>query len=368
MDKDLLYQIALSYPQAMSTERAHLLFDYYPTAESIFKESSQTLMTISRGQFFQHEAFRTELLKKAEAECLFIEKNKIKTWYFKDENYPTRLKSCPDCPILLYTKGVHNLEDGHFISIVGTRDMTPYGQIITDKFVEELAEYKDQNTIISGLAYGVDSQAHRAALKNRLVTDAVVAHGLDMIYPASHRNLAIQMIEQGGGLITEYPSKTRVIRSNFLQRNRIVAGLSDALIVIESADKGGSLTSARLANSYNRDVFAFPGRAGDIYSKGCNSLIKLQMANLITSAEDLYKVKEWLRPKNRSLTLQFSKEENLTLEQKSILQVLQTEPLSLIQISKQTHFSLQKLNGLLLQMEIDGLLLALPGKRYQSKI
>jgi DNA processing protein len=233
-----------------------------------------------------------DVIRKAEKELAFIEKKKIDCYFLTDENYPFRLRECADDPLLVYFKGKADLDAKRIVSVVGTRRLTDYGKTLTDKFICSLAQTFPDAVIISGLAYGIDICAHRSALKYQLPTVAVLAHGLDHIYPSVHRQTAIDMLEQGG-LVTDFPGKTNMDKSNFVRRNRIIAGLSDATIVVESADKGGSLITAEMAFSYGRDVFAFPGRTTDAYSQGCNRIIRQNKAGLITSADDFISAMCW---------------------------------------------------------------------------
>lgn len=362
---ELTHLIALSYPNAVQTRKSHELIKNYGTAEAIFRESSSRLALLSRGRFFQDKKFRNQLLYQAEKEHDFIAKNNISVHHFKGDTYPRRLKECKDCPLLLFTKGNTNFNQGHFISIVGTRKMTPYGKACIQNFVEDIACYKDDTTIVSGLAYGVDAEAHKAALNYNIPTMGVVAHGLDTLYPAKNRPIAKKMVESNGTIITEFPSKIKIEPSYFLQRNRIVAGMCDVLIVIESAIRGGAISTATIANSYNRDVCAFPGRTIDTYSAGCNYLIKEHNAHLIQSAEELYTTKEWLRDNNR--TVQQKLFEPLSIEEKEILKQITTNPTNLNTISLLTRIPIQQLIPILVKMELNNLVIQLPGNCYLAK-
>ena len=235
----------------------------------------------------------TRLFDDAQRELEFIEAHHIKPFVFGQEGYPKRLLKCPDAPTVLFKLGDIDLEATHVISIVGTRQCTQYGRDIVHRFVKELNETLSNVIIVSGLALGIDVESHKAALESGIPTLAVVAHGLDRIYPNNHRGIAKEMIKQGGGLLTEYVTSAPFERGNFLARNRIIAGLADAVIVAESKEKGGSLVTASIALDYGRDVFAFPGRISDDRSNGCNRLIRLNRAGLITSAQDLIEAMNW---------------------------------------------------------------------------
>ena len=233
-----------------------------------------------------------EAFKRAEEELLFAERNNIQCITLNDEQYPARLRECEDAPLALFYRGNASLNALRVVSVVGTRHATPYGEEICRNFMEELAETCPDTLVVSGLAYGIDIHAHRAALQHKLPTVGVLAHGLDRIYPSAHRETAVKMMDNGG-LLTEFMSGTNPDRQNFVKRNRIVAGMCDAVVVVESASKGGALITAELAESYHRDCFAFPGKVTDIYSAGCNQLIRNNRASLILSAEDFIQSMGW---------------------------------------------------------------------------
>jgi DNA processing protein len=284
-DNSLIYKIALSFIPNLKPDFTERLINYVGGVEAIFNEKRETLLKIPHLRNYISSDISTQnLLKRAEKEIEFIEKRGIQTIFFLDENYPTRLRDCDDAPILLYYKGNANLNHPKILSIVGTRSMTNYGQQMCQQLVKEISQHHP--LIVSGLAFGVDGCSHRAALENNLATLAVLAHGFDRIYPCEHTELSEKMLFNGG-LLTEYPSFTEMDKNSFKQRNRIVAGLADATIVIESGKKGGSLSTATIANSYGREVFAFSGKATDRYSVGCNELIKNNKAALIQNAQDL---------------------------------------------------------------------------------
>lgn len=308
-----------------------------------------------------------EAFRRAEQELEFAEKNRITCITLMDEAYPSRLRNCEDAPVALFFKGNADLNRLHVISIVGTRRATDYGRQFCENFLHDLAALCPDALVVSGLAYGIDVCAHRGALANNLSTVAVLGHGLDRIYPASHRRTAIEMLEQGG-LLTEYLTGSLPDRYNFVQRNRIVAGMSDATIVVESAAKGGSLITADLANSYNRDCFAVPGRIGDSCSEGCNRLIHDNKAALLLSADDLVKAMGW-EPRNaretvgnvqRSLFLDLSEEEALVIR---IL--MERGELHINTLVVAADIPVNRMSALLFELEMKGVVRALAGGVYR---
>lgn len=308
-----------------------------------------------------------EPFARAEEELDFCEKNQIRCLSFYDEAYPSRLRECSDAPLVLFYRGNADLNALRIVSIVGTRHATPHGQDLCLRFLDDLQQLCPDTLVVSGLAYGIDIHAHRASLQHGLKTIGVLAHGLDRIYPPEHRKTAINMLEQGG-LLTEFMSRTSPDRQNFVKRNRIVAGMSDATLVIESAAKGGALITAELAGSYHRDCFAFPGRYNDPYSIGCNNLIKTNQATLITSAEDLVKAMNWActsaetRPVvQRQLFPEVSEEES------RIIQRLQKTPegLQINMLVVETNIPVNRMNALLFELELKGMVRALAGGVYR---
>ena len=298
-------------------------------------------------------------------ELEFINKNKIDVLTFSDENYPKNLKHCIDGPILLFQKGTLDLKDQRIISIVGTRRITNYGKSFLEKFIAELRKYNP--VIISGLAYGIDIYTHQQAIKNKLQTLAVLAHGLDTIYPKMHKKEALEM-QANGGLLSEFWSNTNPDRENFVKRNRIVAGLSEATIVVESATKGGSLITAGIANSYNRDVFAVPGRTSDEYSKGCNHLIKTNQAALINTVEDLAYLLNWENEEKKlKKVIQKQLFVELDEQEENIYNFLLKEgKQNLDNIALNCKYPIHKTATLLLNLELKGITKPLPGKIYEA--
>lgn len=290
----LKHRIAFSLAKGMVGDTALSMLGRTGSAQAFFQFTASQLaaLTSSRSQIFT-DSYRNELLKRAEREELFVESNSIKALWIEDEDYPSRLSGCPDAPALLYSLGRCDLNFQHAVAIVGTRHATHYGIDFTTRLVSDLAKKIPGVVIVSGLAYGIDVAAHKAALAADTPTVAVMAHGLNTIYPAEHRSTAAKIVEKGGAIVTEYTSDYQLNRSSFLARNRIIAGLSDCTVVVESDYKGGALATARIASAYNRDVFAVPGRTTDIYSRGTNKLIANNAAALITSADDLIAAMNW---------------------------------------------------------------------------
>jgi DNA processing protein len=336
-------------------------------AEAVFTEKPQTLERIPGiGRLLAGEIRQPDVLRRAEKELTFIEKNKIKCFFLTDDDYPERLRECPDAPLLLYSKGNINLQAKRIVSIVGTRKSSAYGKEQTEKLIIYLAEALPDILIVSGLAYGIDIIAHRSALKNQLSTVAVLAHGLDRIYPQAHRQTAVEMLENGG-LLTDFPSNTNPDKPNFIKRNRIIAGLSDATLIIESANKGGSLITADMAFSYSRDVFAFPGRATDAFSEGCNRIIRQNKAGLITCANDLIEAMSWDLPEKKApipIQTELFLHENEDINR--ICAILkEKKELHINELTVELDMPVFKLSPLLFEMEMEGIIKAIPGNRYR---
>ncbi len=333
--------------------------------EQVFKEKPATLHKINGiGTHVTKHLFDNENLRIAEEELNYIQKKKIAVSYFLENDYPQNLKQCIDAPILFFKDGNINLNDQKIISIVGTRKITSYGREFCIQLMEDLSKYNP--IIVSGFAYGVDICAHKAAIKNNLQTIAVLAHGLEQLYPKTHKKY-INEVNENGGFITEFWHDQSPLRENFLKRNRIVAGVSKATIIIESAEKGGSLVTADIANSYNRDVFALSGRSTDIYSKGCNNLIKNNQAHLLTSADDIIKMLNWdIQQSKTSAPVQQQLFVSLNeAEQKIYDYLLQKGKQILDVIALDCDIPVYKLSSLLLQMELKGVIKPLPGKLFE---
>lgn len=361
-DSTLLYTIALTLVPDIGSVMAQNLIAYCGSAEEVFKCSKKKLLSIPQiGEERANSILSADVLKDAEAELKFIQDYKIRPLIYTDPAYPQRLRDCSDLPIILYYRGTADLNATKLVSVVGTRHITEYGKEFTKKFVEELT---DQNIlVVSGLAYGIDVAAHQAALDCKMNTVGVLAHGLNTIYPAQHKTIARRMAEQGG-LLTEYTSKHEMSPGNFPARNRIVAGMSDATVVIESAAKGGALITAGIANSYNREVYAVPGRTNDKYSAGCNFLIRTFKATMIESASQFLDAMNWqtnAAPKKRKAQLSL----HLSPQEQKIYQLLSQEELEIDRLVLLSEMSGGEIAAILLEMEMNGMVLSLPGKRYK---
>jgi len=363
---DLLYLLALLKVEGIGDVNAKKLISQCGSPQNIFKEHKRTLLTISGvGQSIISKLKDASLVKRAEKELKFIEKNDIKVTTFYDDDYPKRLKHCFDAPLVLFKKGNVHLKSQKIISIVGTRKMTSYGKKILDDLFLDLKEFNP--IIVSGLAYGVDIYAHQLAMKNNFQTVAVLAHGLDRVYPAVHKTEALKM-QENGGLLSDFWSGSRPDRENFVKRNRIVAGISQATILIESAQKGGSLITADIANSYNRDVFAVPGRITDTYSIGCNNLIKTNRASALTSVKDLAYILNWEKESdetNKGIQKQLFV--TLTDQEKTIYNYMLKEGKQQLDIiALHCNFPIHKTASLLLNLELKSLARPLPGKYFEA--
>jgi len=362
-EDEMKYQIALSLIDGVGDVIGKKLLVHCGSAKAVFLTPKDKLATVSGvGRVLLDSIINTDVLKRAEKEVLFIEKENIKHLFYGDKKYPNRLKQCEDAPLNIYYKGDINWEQDKFISIVGTRKATAFGKSFTEKLVKELAPFNP--VIVSGLAYGIDVAAHKSALKFGLKTIAVFAHGLDSVYPSAHANTAATIMHNGC-VLTDYLSETESLKQNFPSRNRIVAGLSDATIVIESAAKGGSLITADIANSYNREVFAVPGNPTENNAKGCNYLIKSQQAILLESAADVIKGLNWdVKEKDMQQTMFIELSES---EQK-IIDLLSINQLHIDTIVEKLGWNFSKVANELLQAEFKGLILSLPGKIYKKNI
>ena len=367
MTDKILYQIGLTMINGIGGTLARQLLNAFGDAESVFKEKKRSLERVPGiGTLLAEEIKRPEVLQRAEKEIAFMEKAHITPLLMEDRNYPKRLKDCPDAPLVLYYKGSADLNVRHILSIVGTRHATPYGQESVDRLLEGLASYYPDVLIISGLAYGIDIHAHRAALQCGLDTIGVLAHGLDRIYPFVHRNTASEMTSHGG-LLTEFMSGTNPDRQNFVKRNRIVAGISDATVVVESAKKGGSLITAEIAEGYHRDCFAFPGRIGDAFSEGCNHLISANRAVLLQSADELVKAMNWDCPKEIPQAIQRQLFPEMNPEESRIVQILRKYPEG-IQVNSlvvESNIAITSMTGILFELELKGVVKSLAGGMYR---
>ncbi len=360
------YKVAFSFLNGLGSINARKVIAYSGGVEAFFKTSKNDLLKIPGiGKTIIQKLDRDSALRDAEAELKFIEENNIKVAFYLDDNYPQRLLNCPDSPTTLYYKGDINFNASRLLSVVGTRNATDYGKENCDKIIKALSSHSEKTVIVSGLAYGIDICAHKAAMKYNLPTVAVVGHGFHLMYPALHRKYAEEIIRSGGGMLTEFTSKSVIDPRHFVRRNRIVAGMSDATLVMESARKGGSLTTAEIANSYNRDVLAFPGRAGDTYSQGCNHLIKTNQAHLIESVADIEYILGWENDQVKTDAIQSKMFVELSSEEELIVGLLNGEgKLGIDMLSVKSNLPMSRVSSLLLKMEFKGLVRALPGKIY----
>lgn len=364
---NLAHKIAISLIPGIGSVTARNLIAYVGSVEGVFKEKEKNLMKIPGvGEVNAQKVVRQDVLERAKREVEFIVKNRIQTFFYLDENYPFRLKPCNDAPIMLYYKGNANLNEPRIISVVGTRNATNYGREICDELIRNFSEKGYPIIVVSGLAYGIDVQAHKACLKYNVPTIGVFAHGLDTVYPSLHGPIASKMLENGG-LISDFISETKLDRPNFLRRNRIIAGLADATIIVESADKGGALVTADIANSYNRDVFAFPGRSCDAFSRGCNKLIKFNEAILVENQADIEKAMNWDVKTSSARYVQTSLFVELSPEEQKLVDLLKEGDRFVDEITMETQLPMSKVSTLLLGLEFKELVISLPGKIYRLK-
>jgi DNA processing protein len=363
MHEELLYRIGITLIEWVGHINAKRLIGACGSAEAVFKEKKSNLIKIEGiGEFLAQAVIKQKVLARAEKEIKFIEKHQITPLYYLDKNYPLRLKQCIDSPIILYQNGNADLNTKNIISVVGTRKATDYGKQFCAQLMQDLLPFNP--LIVSGLAYGIDICAHKESLLQGLPTAGVLAHGLDTIYPSAHKTVADKMI-QHGALLTEFLSETNPDRENFPKRNRIVAGLCDAVVVVEAGITGGALITAEIANSYSRDVFAVPGRLGDTYSAGCNKLIKINKAALIESAADIAYLLGW-NLSEKSIPKQAKLFVDLNPEEEILVNFLREKGgLPIDQICYATNFSMSKASSILLQLEFSGVVKTLPGKVYQ---
>lgn len=362
---DLTYHIAFASLRGITRTLATEFIARTGSEENFFSATERQLASVMGfNNKLLSRSYRDEILEKASKEVDFIKHNNIHVSYFTDNDFPTRFIDCDDAPIILYTLGDCNLNASHIVSIVGTRHATPYGLDFTNKLVEELAATVDDIIIVSGLAYGIDITAHKAAINCGIPTIAVLAHGLNTIYPSAHRNAAADIIRHNGMLLTDYMSCNPVHKGNFIARNRIVAALSDCTVVAESAEKGGALITANIASGYNRDVFALPGRASDRYSAGCNRLIASNIAGLIQSADELIDAMRWAKKniegEQVEMFVALSEEEHKVIDY-----LTNHDNASVNQLCVALNYPIARLMALLIDMEFKGLILTFPGGRYR---
>lgn len=363
-DQDLLYILALQNVPKIGDITAKKLIAHCGSAEAVFKEKKHHLLKIDGiGGAMLQDVYNKKHLLEAEEEIEYIRENGIKCLYFMDSVYPEKLKHCIDGPILLFQSGVVDLNKRHLISIVGTRKITSSGVAFCEQLVEQLAVFDP--VIISGFAYGTDITAQKSAIKHHLQTVGCLAHGLNQIYPKVHKKYVAE-IEKNGGFLTEFWSRSNPERENFLKRNRVIAGISEATIVIESAERGGSLVTADIANSYNRDVFAVPGRTTDLQSVGCNNLIKYQKAHLLSNPMDVPYILNWELEDEKKPAVQKQLFVELEPDEKIVYNFLKTnDPQLLDIIALECSMPIFKIAGTLLNMELKGVVRPLPGKLFE---
>ena len=366
MEKDplLKFKIAMNLIPGIGCIMAKRIIAHTGGPDVIFSEKKKNLLTIPGiGKYLASKIDTSGVLERAEKEIEFIERNKIMALFYLDNEFPERLRHCEDGPLLIFCKGKTNFNRKKVLSVVGTRSSSNRGNEFCENLIRELGNKSHDVLIISGLAYGIDITSHKSALKNNMDTVSVLAHGLDTIYPNLHKNIA-RKICNNGALITEFLSNTELERPNFVKRNRIIAGLSDATVVIESRTKGGAMITADIANSYNRDVFAVPGRINDKTSSGCNLLIKNNQASLIEKAEDIEKYLQWDISENKSRFTQMQLFPDLIRDEQTIVNMLNSGPKSIDQICYQSKINVSKVSVYLLNLEFAGHIKSLPGKIY----
>ncbi len=360
----LCSKIALGMLGGINLSTARELVRRAGSPEAVFERSEAELKALlGRGASLAGAEYRLEVCERARREEVFVRENRIRTLYFADEDYPRRLLDCDDAPALLYAVGDTPLDELRTVAIVGTRRCSAYGQDFTSRLVADLAGLYGRVAIISGLAYGIDVAAHRAALREGLPTVAVMANGLNTVYPAEHRDTASRMVREGGMLLSEYPSSAKIHRGFFLARNRIVAGLADAVVVVESDMRGGAMATARIAAAYGRELFAAPGRVTDAGSRGCLDLIVRREASLIRSAEDIGDALGWTpRPSEGS---QKEMVFELTPEQQAVVDHIRLNPQHSVNdmcVALARPFA--SLSSILFELEMADVVMTLPGGRY----
>lgn len=367
-----LYSLAISFLSGVGDINAKKLISRFGSAESIFKSSLSELRKVSGiGDMISLRLYNSfsSAIQKAEEELLYIYSNELDFVTYTDKDYPSRLKECDDAPMVIYYKGQADFNSKKIISIVGTRNATKYGTDFCTKLIESISSKYPETIIVSGLAYGIDIAAHKEALKNNLKTWAVMGHSLETVYPAKHKRIAQKIFDTEGAIISDFPHGSKIENSNFVKRNRIVAGLCDALIIVESGIKGGSMITANIANHYNKDVFALPGSINSLYSEGCNRLIKTNRANLVESIEDIEYIMNWSSKSKEIIQQNFKLIEGLNENEKTIVDVLKNfEYLDIDNILRQSNMSPDILSLSLLELEFKGIIRALPGKIFTLKL
>ena len=359
-----IHQIGLSLIKNVGHITAKNLLLTFGTAEAVFQASVADLLAIPGiGVGIVREIKSGKALKEAENDLIEIQKRRINPLFYTDADFPSRLRECHDAPIIMYYKGQANLNRQRVVSIVGTRKASAYGRLLCRQLLETLRQY--DVLVVSGLAFGIDVAAHQECLNQNVPTVGILGHGLDRMYPRLHESIAGKMLDQGG-LLTEFPLFTNPDKENFPKRNRIIAGMADVTIVVEAAIKGGALITAELAGSYNRDVFAFPGRSTDVYSQGCNFLIKTNRAGLINHPEDLIQMMSWEQKELKVKQLELPVLQTLTEEERKIVDFLHRAPARIDQIAQHVQVKQSTLTMHLLSLEMQGLIVLSPGQLYKE--
>lgn len=361
---DLIYKIALTLIPGVGSVYGKSLVAYCGGVQAVFLEKKRALLKIPGiGEQTVNAITNSQVFSRAEEELLFIQRNDIKPLFYLDKDYPIRLKQCSDSPLLMFYKGNPDFNTQKVVAMVGTRNATEYGREMCRKIIEGLKEHNA--LIVSGLAYGIDTWSHKASVDFGLQTVGVLGHGLDRIYPYSNKSLADRMVANGG-LLSEFLSKTNPDRENFPKRNRIIAGLSDAVVVVEAGEKGGALITAEIADSYNRDVLAVPGRVTDSQSAGCNKLIKINKASLLQSADDIAYLMGWDKKPTKQNATQAQLFRDFTSDEMLVINALREKgDLDIDSLLITTGLLPSKAAALLLNMEFEGFIRCLPGKVYR---
>lgn len=367
-DKSLIERIAVSMTKGITAEIVRKMEEEEIPLTDFFTMPAIDLsnaLGLSKSHTI-HKAARNDAYSKAWKELEFIKQHNIRTLFLSDDEYPERLRECYNAPVMLYQLGDCDLNSEHILSVVGTRKATPYGADFCHTTIKELGELLSrQLTVVSGLAYGIDALAHNACLEFGIPTIGVLAHGLDMIYPAAHRDLARRIVKSGGALLTEYPSSSKPFQGHFLERNRVVAGISDGTIVVESDIKGGAMSTAQYAFNYDRVLMSLPGRSSDAMSRGCNHLIRKNKAALVTSTADVAELMDWIpkefrvTPRQRILFPELSDEEQQVYD----LLRFSKDDLTIDEIHTQLKTPMHQLQATLMEMEFNGIITRIPGNK-----
>jgi DNA processing protein len=361
----LKHKIALGLIPGIGDINARKLVAHFGSVEAVFSEPYKSLIKIPGiGEVLAGNISNKSYLEKAEKEAEYVSRNNIRTFFYLDNDYPARLKQCEDSPVTLFYRGECDLNFTRALSVVGTRNATPRGKDICEKIISKIGIDYPGTLIISGLAYGIDIAAHKSALNSNLPTIAVLGHGFGTLYPSVHSQVASEILVSGG-LLTDFVSDELPERNNFIKRNRIIAGLSDATLVVESGMKGGALITADIAASYNRDVFAIPGRTDDQWSSGCNYLIKRNKASLVENSDDIGYLMNWKsgvsdRAVQKKLFIELEGEEKLIYELINV-----SSEINIDLICRETGIPVYRLSAMLLKLEFDGLIKCLPGNIYR---